>query len=148
MLGGIYENKGEHGSRWVVRFPGGVFKRFQDRGEAERFLTGLRFKRDEGSFDARDYHKDQPLGVANLTQKYIETKRVKCLRNIKDHLRKACVFWGNRNIKTIEYGDLEDLLSFLTETYLKANGEPLKSKSIKNIFISPVSYTHLTLPTN
>lgn len=36
--------------------------------EARRFLDGIRFKTQEGSFDHRDYKADNPLGFTNLIQ--------------------------------------------------------------------------------
>ena len=78
MLGGIYSNQkcpkcggrffddGKKGlfcpkhpeyqpTKLFVRFKGGIFKRFDEYKAAQRFLTGLRYKYDEGSFDSRDY---------------------------------------------------------------------------------------------
>jgi len=116
MLGGIYENKSGKGSKYIVRFKG-IFRRFNSLKEAERFLNGLRFKYDEGTFDPRDYMKSNPLGFANLVSKYLEykSKQIRCIRNPKYHLSYAIDFFENKNIKDICYADLEDFLMWLPE---------------------------------
>jgi hypothetical protein len=58
----------------VVRF-GDITKRFKSYKEASRFLTGLRFKIDENTFDERDYRRDNPLGFMNLSAKWLECKK-------------------------------------------------------------------------
>ena len=106
----------------------GVKRRFENYSDAYGFLITLRGKDKEGEFDKRDYSAEKPLGFENLSLKYIEIKQneVRCLRNIKNHLDYAIKFFGNRNIKSIEYSDLEDLLKSLPEK--------LTDKSKKNIF--------------
>jgi integrase len=123
MKGNIYLRNG----KFIVRYRG-VYRNCSSRKEAEEILTGLRFKDYEGTFDVRDYRKDQPLGFANLTRKYLEYRKgeIKCLRNPRNHLNHASAFFGNRSIKEIGFGDLEDLLRALPGT--------LSGKSKKNIF--------------
>jgi len=116
MRGGIYENRFGRGARWVVRFPGGVLKRFADRGEAERFITGLRFKKDEGIFDPRDYQKDNPLGLETLASEFLTKRKLdglKCPRALRFRLGKAVEYFGNRNIKTINNREVEKFRSWL-----------------------------------
>ena len=74
---GLYcSNHPEYGATKIfVRFKGGIFRRFNDYESAQRFLTGLRYKYDEGSFDIRDYRKDNPLGFENLALQWLEVKR-------------------------------------------------------------------------
>ena len=51
-----------------VRFKG-VAKRFDgDYAGATRFVTGLRFKTDEGTFDRRDYENMKPLAFSTLIE--------------------------------------------------------------------------------
>ena len=115
MLGGIYENRWKWGSKYVVRFKN-ITRRFDSLKEAERFLNGLRFKVDEGTFDPRDYRKDLPLGFQNQVKKYLEYKKsLKSFRSLKLHLGYATKFFGNKNIKDIGYADLEDFLMWLPE---------------------------------
>jgi integrase len=91
-----------------------VFKRFRSYDLANQFLSGLRFKYIEGTFDARDYQKDVPLGFTNLASKWLENKKgdVKqsSFNNLRNYIFRASVVLGNRNIKEIGYADLEDCL--------------------------------------
>ena len=75
MKGGIYKTR--YG--WQVRFGRKLTKHFKDLAQAERFLTGIRFKTDEGTFDIRDYQKSNPLGFSNLANKWLDfkSKRIK-----------------------------------------------------------------------
>jgi len=101
-------------TRFIVKFPG-VWKRFGSYEAAQRFLTGLRFKTDEGTFDARDYRKENPLGFETLITKWRdakkETVRPGTYKNIQNYTRQAIAFFGQRNIKEIGYADLEDFLN-------------------------------------
>ena len=56
---------------FYVKFGRDIYRRFKDYEMASRFLTGLRFKRDEGSFDKRDYKKENPLGFENLAENWL-----------------------------------------------------------------------------
>ena len=92
----------------------GMYRRFQSYDEAYRFLSGVRFKTDEGSFDKRDYQKDEPLGLENLTEKWLKVKKVmvrpKSYSNLHNYIERARKYFGNRNIKEIGYAELEDFL--------------------------------------
>jgi integrase len=100
-------------TRFVVRF-GNVTKRFKSYDAAQRFLTGVRFKTDEATFDERDYRKDNPLSFSNLSEKWLKYKidelRPRSYQAIKNHIRHAQGFFGNMNVKDIRYGHLEDFL--------------------------------------
>ena len=84
IKGGIYPTK--YG--WQVRF-GKItrkFKRYEhtdkptrDLTKAERFLNGLRYEVDKGTFDVRDYRKDNPLGFSNLASLWLEKKAEKSI---------------------------------------------------------------------
>lgn len=105
-----------------------VKKRFSAYDKAYRFLTGLRFKIDEGSFDHRDYQRENPLGFANLAEKWLKIKQGQVKRhswdNLNNAMRKAAGVWGNRNIKEIGTGEVEDFIA------LHLRG--LSSKSLYN----------------
>ena len=111
MKGGIYSN---HRGGWQVRFGRKLTKSFKDLGEAERFLNGLRFKTDEGTFDIRDYQSSHPLGFATLVQKWLAVKRNQVrpsyYSNLNNYMTRAVTEWGQSNIKTIQYGHIEDFL--------------------------------------
>jgi integrase len=113
MKGGIYSDE----KSLIVRF-GKISKRFNNTKDAERFLTGLRFKADEHTFDERDYRKDNPLSFTNISEKWREGKksevRKHSYRSICNHLAKAQGYFGNLNIKEISYGSLEDFIRSVT----------------------------------
>ena len=52
-------------TRLIVRFGRKITRRFRSYGDAERFLTGVRYETDQGKFDIRDYQNSYPLGFAN-----------------------------------------------------------------------------------
>jgi integrase len=115
-------------TKFFVRFKG-IFRRFSDYRSAQRFLTGLRYESDKGSFDVRDYRADQPLGVENLSKtwlKHREQDGVRCMRNLKNHIGRAVAFFGNRSVRDIGYGDLEDFRYSLPKS--------LSNKTVSNIF--------------
>lgn len=91
-----------------------IQKSFRSYQEAIRFLTGLRFKHDEGSLDARDYQGDNPLSFENQAVAWLQTKKGRLSRNgyreIRRYIYKAVDSWGQRNVKTIGFGDVEDFL--------------------------------------
>ena len=107
------KHKRQMSKRLRVRFRG-IRRRFSSYDDANHFLSGLRFKADEGSFDKRDYATDNPLGFENFVKKYLLTKtNLKSYRDIQTHLKKAVSFFDQTNIKTIQYGELEDFLLVL-----------------------------------
>ncbi len=110
MKGRIYPNK----SGYVVRFGRSISKWFKDRAEAERFLTGLRYETDKGTFDIRDYQKDKPLSFSNLADQYSQVKKQdlkpRSFNNIKNYINRAKIAWGHANIKAIGYAEIEDFL--------------------------------------
>jgi integrase len=104
-------------SRHSAKF-GKLFKRFKEYDQAQRFLTGVRFKTDEKTYDVRDYKKDNPLGFTNMSNKWmgyhLDTVRPGSRKNIKSHLRHAQNFFLNRSVKDLRYGDFEDFIQTLT----------------------------------
>ena len=116
MKGNIYVTK----SGYLVWFPLGkerdIRRRCIDKAAAERFLTGLRFKYDEGTLDGRDYRVDNPLGFANLVEKFMETKRLlKDPGAYRKKLKFAVAMWGNRNVKSIGFSCIQELLLTMKE---------------------------------
>jgi len=99
-------------TKFFVRFEK-VFKNFHNYLESYQFLQGLRFKTIEGTFDERDYQKDAPLGFTTLAEKYVKMKEqqgLKSINNIKNYIRKARNYWGQKNIKTFNRADIRDFL--------------------------------------
>lgn len=113
------EHPRQLGNRGIYVKVAGITKRFNtDYAGAMRFLTGIRFKKDEGSFDRRDYASERPLAFANLVAKWLEYKKDEVSPGYYQHLlnygTKATDFFGLRSIKDIEYADLEDFAKSLS----------------------------------
>jgi len=101
----------------------GLTRRFdRDYDGAQRFVNGVRFKRDEGSFDRRDYASDRPLSFDNLIAKWLEYKKDEVAtgnyRNLMNYALHACdsEYLGSKNIKSIGYAELEDFSKSLQVT--------------------------------
>ena len=120
-------------SKFKVLFKG-LCKRFNNYESAQRFLTGLRFKADEGSFDVRDYRKDNPLGFETLELQWLEVKRNEVkkssYRKLQSHMGRAILCWGQCNIKNIGYAQIED---FLLDQKLEGSDRHVSSKTRSNI---------------
>jgi integrase len=110
MKGRIYPTK----DGFVVRFGRDISKWFRDLPDAERFLTGLRYETDKGSFDPRDYAGDKPLSLSNLADQYLkhkrQTVRPRSFANLNNYLERAKAAWVDRNVKTLGYAEIEDFL--------------------------------------
>jgi integrase len=110
MKGRIYPTR----DGYVVRFGRDVSKWFRDLPDAERFLTGLRYETDKGTFDPRDYAGDKPLSFSNLADQYLkhkaQTVRPRSFANLKNYLARAKAAWVDRNVKTLGYAEIEDFL--------------------------------------
>ena len=100
--------------RCRVKFGRDVSKRFRSYKEARQFLYGLRYKTVEKTFDARDYKRSNPMGFETQVKKYLRIKEkdvsISQYRNIKRYLNYAIDVWGQRNVKTVSYGDIQDYL--------------------------------------
>lgn len=96
-----------------VKFPG-VFKRFREYERAFQFLHGCRFKTGEGTFDERDYKRNNPLGFRNQADRYLEIKQATVkpgsFTHIKREMKKAAEWFGESNVKEIGYAQIEDYL--------------------------------------
>lgn len=96
---------------FIVRFGTDVYRRFKSYQMAERFLTGLRYKSGEGSYDPNDYKKDNPNGFRNLSEKYLNRKKNrKSFSNIRNYIKVAQEHWQDANVKYINGADIEDFL--------------------------------------
>lgn len=118
MKGGIYPTR--YG--YQVRF-GKITKRFkkQELALAERFLTGLRYETDRGTFDIRDYRRDNPMGFENKVDEFIHSKRlIKGVKKYEQRLRYAVEAWGNRNVKHIGYKEISEFSTDLQEKGLSS----------------------------
>jgi uncharacterized C2H2 Zn-finger protein len=101
--------------KFYVRFGRAITKRFSDYHEAERFLTGLRFENDKGTFDVRDYRKTIPSGSKTLrtngsSKRSVQRSSRKLFNRMKTISTKLSRMGSQRNIKTIGTGEVEDFL--------------------------------------
>ena len=122
-------------SKFIVRFGRAITKRFTNFHEAERFLIGLRYENDKGTFDIRDYRKDNPLGFENLAKKWLEQKKrtkvkPKTIKSYSNFMNKAIGEWGQRNIKTIGTAEVED---FLFSDHRTPKGKMISDKTRHNM---------------
>lgn len=103
-----------------VRFGRKTSRRFSNYHypEARQLLEGLRFKTIEGTFDHRDYLGDNPLGFDTQAAKWLQYKKKSGIshnqyRDIKCNIEKCISAWGPTNVKAINYGEIQDLLTSL-----------------------------------
>ena len=83
---------------------------------AEMELMGFRHEHNAGSFDERDYKiKTKPLSFDRLADEWLELKstqiRPSSLRSLAAGMRKAQEAWGESNIKSIKYSQVEDFIT-------------------------------------
>jgi len=114
MKGRIYPYTRGERTYYKVRFGSEINKTFTNLPEAERFLTGIRFKSDENTFDPRDYKADNPLLFETQAKRYLQIKAQKIkgrsFRNIERTVDRAVHAWAGQNIKAIGYAEIEDFL--------------------------------------
>jgi integrase len=100
--------------RFRVQFGRKTRKRFSVFREAERFLDGLRWEVDQGTYDPRDYRINNPLGFETLARKWLAVKikevKPKSYANLRNYMGKAIATWGQMNVKAIGYGEIEDFI--------------------------------------
>lgn len=100
---------------FAVRFGKKIHRRFgQDFKAAEMFLLHLRHQKSADNFDHRDYRSDQPLGFIQQADIWLQRKEASVkpitYRAIERTIKRAAKKWGNRNVKSISAGDIEDFL--------------------------------------
>ena len=122
------------GGFWVA-FGRGHFKRFKTYGEAYRHLTGLRFQTDHDDYDARDWRRDHPLGFETLSRKWLEHKaneniKPSTIGNLTREIGRAITRFGQKNIKTISTGEIED---FIFADHHTTDDRPVSSKTRHDI---------------
>jgi len=104
-------------SKFIVQFGRQLRKRFKEYLPAERFLDGLRYEVDKGTFDSRDYLASNPLSFTNLSNQYLEKKKDKVKPRtfvvFKNYMTVAQEYFGNTNVKAIQFAQLEDFADSL-----------------------------------
>lgn len=100
---------------FTVQFGRILRKRFSDFREAERFLDGLRYEVDKGSFDPRDYSSKMPLSFTILSEQWIERKKQEIktgtFKNLRSFITRAQGYFQNKNVKHIHFAELEDFFA-------------------------------------
>ncbi|MBF0529503.1 MAG: hypothetical protein HQK55_09580 [Deltaproteobacteria bacterium] len=94
---------------------GNITRRFESYREADTFLTGLRYRAAEETFDERDYQvKEKPLAFDSLADQWLTMKertvRPGTFKNLRAYMADAKKNWRDVNIKTISYGQIEDYI--------------------------------------
>lgn len=119
-------------TRFKVKFSG-LTKRFKQYEDAARFLTGVRFKTDEQTFDIRDYQRDNPLSFINASERYKKHRepdiKPTSYRSMCNHFDKAQAYFKARNVKDLGYADFDDFLKTL----------PQSGKTKKNILTTIIA---------
>jgi hypothetical protein len=95
-----------------------VTTRFKTYREAYKVLTRKRSEVDAGTYDARDYQiKIKPLAFDRLAKEWLDMKagqlHPKSLSPLRMAVRRASEAWGESNIKSIRYAQVEDLMTGL-----------------------------------
>jgi hypothetical protein len=117
---GYLQCETHHEIKWtgscIVRFGRDHTKRFPTVLEAERHLTYLRVQTDNGSFDQREWARNQPLSFLSLREKFLEAKTrasitPKQIRHIKRVLDLAGKSWDTLQIKDIAEGEIDDFFN-------------------------------------
>jgi integrase len=98
-----------------VRFGRELDRRFGfDFKSAETFLLGLRHEVTLNKFDPRDYKSSAPLGFTNQAKKWLQLKKNQVKPRVHKGLvlvmKRASAAWGQKNVKEISEGDIEDFL--------------------------------------
>lgn len=111
-------------------------KRFDSVQAAEQFLNHLRWQYQTGGYDPRDYKADNPLGFSNQVEKWLKQKAKESIKettlgNIKKDISRAVDYFGDKNIKEISDGEIED---FLYDDHKNTRtGQPISDKTRSEI---------------
>lgn len=116
---------------FCLAFGRGHFRRFKTYHEAYRYLTGLRFQTDHDLYDPRDWRRDQPLGFQTLVGNWLQHKRnagmkASSIGNIEREIGLAIKAFGQKNIKAIGSGEIED---FIFADHRTRDGRQISSKT-------------------
>lgn len=127
----------QRASRFRVYFRS-VSKRFKNYDEAFRFLNGLRYETDRGTFDKRDYRSDLPLSFQNLAEQWLEIKKHEIKKSsytkINGHIKKAIEFWEHKNIKDFKKRDFQLFINSLGDLSSKTKHNHLST--VHQFFVS------------
>lgn len=99
----------------LVRFGHDHTKRFKTVHDAERHLNYIRVQTDMGTYDRREWAKDQPLSFRSMRRLYLKHKQreqisVSQVRHIKNVLKRAGTDWDHLQVKMISDPEIEDFI--------------------------------------
>lgn len=119
--------------KFRVAFGRKVDKQFSSYEKAARFLNGLRFESDKGTFDYRDYREVHPHGFRILSLKFVHEKQRQKLaestkRKIALHIGKAAAYFGDKPVKAFKKRDFKAWLREL----------PVKSDKTRHDYLATV----------
>jgi len=101
-------------ARFRVKYGREIHRRFDDYQTAIRFLTGIRFRDDEGTLDTKDYRADCPYAFDRLAYEYLKEKtHLKSYRHTERFMESAIEFFGCTNVKAIKGPDFKRFLKTL-----------------------------------
>lgn len=121
----------------IVRFGRNHTKRFKTVDKGERHLNYIRVQTDIGTYDRREWAKNQPLSFLSLRQKFVRYKKgedlsPKQIRHIEHVLEEAGKKWDHQLIMNIDETDIDDFLLELKN--LIANSTRAKWRSVLHDF--------------
>ena len=100
-------------TRFIVRFPGGIFQRYKSYEAASQSLNYLRYEKRnrKGRFNPDDYRAIRPNSFKALKDKYLAGKKDRATYNkIKSYINRAADHFQLINIREINGADIEDYL--------------------------------------
>ncbi len=103
---------------FAVKFPGGIYQRYQSYDAATQRLNYLRYEKGvrKGGFDPNDYRSLRPNSFTALAPKYLERKKQqgkKSLTKISYYINTAERYFGHTNIRDITGGMIDDYIYLL-----------------------------------
>jgi len=100
-------------TRFVVRFPGGIYQNFKTYESATQYLNYLRHEKGsrKNRFNPDDYRSAKPNSYLALKDKYLARKKERATyKKIKSYIERAGDHFGLINIREITGEDIEDYL--------------------------------------
>lgn len=100
-------------TKFIVRFPGGIFANYANYDAAAQFLNYLRHEKGvrQDRFNPEDYKSAKPNSFASLAPKYLRRKKDRAsYKDIARMINRAAEYFGPTNVREINGADIEDYL--------------------------------------
>lgn len=100
-------------TRFIVRFPGGIYQNFKSYEAATQHLNYLRHEKNvrQGRFNPDDYRSVRPNSFAGLKDKYLARKKtLASYRKVEYSINLASTHFSLTNVREITGADIEDYL--------------------------------------